>query len=200
MEYRTKEFLEKVKTNPFSVTNNNSITLDFKRVPEGFHSYRLDASESNLHPDEFIKRFTPVFQRENTKWSRDMQIRFVENVLAGCPTNILVYSAESESEVLDNCYLLDGLQRITAINDFIQGRFKIYSDFSYQEIPRRICLSNSRITVKFYHFKDHYEACQFYIDMNKHITHSEQDLEVAYTFMKNQDKLRGQEMIADAHG
>ena len=122
----------------------------------------------------------------DNKWSTEMQIRFIENLIAGCPTTIEWYAVRS-SFAMENFYLLDGLQRSTAICDFMDNKFMILGKYFYSDICSRIAFSNTRISFHFYLFDTDADACEYYIARNKGISHNEEDLKPAYAFLKRQD-------------
>ncbi len=146
--------------------------------------YRLNQdTEKDYSYEKLLEAITPEFQRQNTKWSEPMQVKFVENILAGYKTTFLFYSTEDGGGHLENCFLLDGLQRMTAIKDFQEGKFPVFGRFYFDDINHRSVFRNSHITAQFFHFEDDLAACEHYIAMNEGITHSPEDIEIAYNFI-----------------
>mgnify|MGYP000361109032 CR=1 FL=1 len=185
MENRAEEFLESIKYHPYNRGSQDSITTEFHRLIPGMSLYRINQEAESKHsPSEYLKCLTPEFQRENTKWSREMQARFVNNVLAGFRTTILMYSVGTEGGPLDNVYILDGLQRLTAISAFCADEYPIQDEFYFSNLNTRRIMKKAHINVEFHHFNNHKEACHHYIAMNEGITHSPEDLKVAYAFLE----------------
>lgn len=176
-------FEKAVKNNPFGRMPNDSITAELRNIQKNLTTFRLDENEASLGLDEWMAAITPQFQRANTKWTQEMQVRFVENLISGYRGEILMYCVGDNGTAITNSYLLDGLQRLTAWVSFMKGDFMVFDQFYFDQINSRAFLRRTDITLKFYTFESEKEACEFYIQMNKNITHSPQDLEVAYEFL-----------------
>lgn len=182
--------IEKYKTqlanSPFNKSPNNNTTIGIGRLFSSLSLYR-DEFESRSFTGEssatLMEAMTPQFQRENTKWSREMQISFVENVVSGFRSDILLYYISNEDAGCS--YILDGLQRLTALGAFVNDQLPIFCDNYCSDIVANVGLMGATLTLKVYEFPDHASACHHYIAMNKNITHSPQDLESAYRFLKN---------------
>lgn len=120
----------------------------------------------------------PSFQRNNDKWTNKMQISYVENVLKGLNNPILIYTLQDNSKR----FILDGLQRITALNLFINNELKVFEKYNYIDILHKID-ALARINVKQYKFNTEIEAVEFYILMNENITHSKADIQRAKDYL-----------------
>lgn len=181
---KQKKFMDVIAQHPFNVSPDYSIDFQLPRALTGILLYRLDSeNESHCNSDEFLSLITPRFQRENTKWPLDKKIKFVENILAGYKTTILFYSTEEGGGHLRNCFLLDGLQRMTAIKDFLSGLFPVFDQFYAEDVKQNVSFKQSRINAQFYHFKDDIAACEHYIAMNEGFTHCSDDIDIAYRFL-----------------
>lgn len=128
----------------------------------------------------------PVFQRDNDKWDLQRKINFVENVVMGFKPVIQLYTTKElhDKQSYSRCWILDGLQRTTAIKSFISGYFTVFDGLTFQD-----CINNHinpLIRLEIFKFKTHQEACQFYIDINKGITHSDVDIQRAVEFLEKQ--------------
>jgi hypothetical protein len=134
------------------------------------------ADATPVQCDELIKGLTPEFQRSNDQWTQDMKILYVENVIKGCRSEILLYRVPNEHSP---AMILDGLQRLTAIMDFIAGRFTVFGKYTLNDLleARVITAIGTDIPVKIYTFDTELEAMEFYIEMNENITHSPEDIE-----------------------
>jgi hypothetical protein len=183
---KVSQLYNHVKTSAFNKSAAYSVNVNFKtlfQVDSGMVMYNdainEDPKSLQMASNEIIQRMTPVFQRSNTKWSQKMQIRFVENVLCGCDTKIQLFHILDSGSEIGNCFILDGLQRTTAISAFHMGEFPIFGDIYWKDIKDDL-RSRLRLQICIYTFDDEIDAVQFYIDMNEGITHSESDLIVAY--------------------
>lgn len=87
------------------------------------------------------------------------------------------------------CFILDGLQRITAIHEFITGNIKAFGK-TFAELKEVRLISNVRCRVKLniYTFPNDDEAINFYIAMNENITHSKQDIDKAKKYLSYNQK------------
>jgi len=75
--------------------------------------------------------------------------------------------------------IIDGLQRTTAILDFLDGRFKIFDKFSFADFGETLGSFDSKLILNMYTFENWKEIGKFYIDMNENITHSKADIQKA---------------------
>lgn len=183
------KFIEGISNNPFSSSPSYSVNIiNLTHTFSGVGSLALynnelsDILESNplFSPFDSINYLTPDFQRENTKWTLPMKQRFIENLLSGAKTTIMLYGIHEQG--LDHCMILDGLQRLTSIASFVENEFPIFGDIYWKDIDFKVSLSG--LIINIYQFESDSQACQFYIDMNRGITHSESDLESAYKFIE----------------
>ncbi len=160
----------------------------------GFHRNLMMFINAEKHEDGFTAEeiFTgvPDFQRDNDKWTEAMQVKFIENIIMGCKTTVMMYEIPPQGELSGycNCSILDGLQRITAIHRFVTGEIKAFSK-SYDDLRSERILSNvrCRIKVNIYTFGSEKEAIGFYIAINENITHSSEDINKAKRILSEAD-------------
>lgn len=168
----TKEsFLDLTTNTPYNRPHSSS-TVSFRHDLCGLHDMVIVDYEN----------YIPVFQRENNKWSKKMQIAYVENILKGMRKEICLYTLD-KSIHSDRKFILDGLQRITALNLFINDKIKVFKKFSYSEIKKDIghlVFQDFRL----YQFENEIEAVRFYIEINENITHSKEDIRKAKEYLK----------------
>ena len=137
-------------------------------------------------PEEYkagIFERIPPFQRNNDKWTPEMQSAFIRNILLGMkPSPILFYSLNDNNS---DCWVLDGLQRITCIIRFYTDPDMVIQFSEGVELTSRQILSNSTfeamlwnlvIPLKVYQFKNEVEAVEHYIEFNDQITHAQEDI------------------------
>lgn len=187
-----EQFLKTVDKNPFSRSPNYQVHVEFCKIVRQWGEYNDDAQrafEQGASGSEVLKVITPGFQRDNDRWTVNMQRSFVENALAGCHTDIELYSLGG----MGDSKVLDGLQRSTAIVDFQEGRFTVYGGYSYRQIATRLATNRARINFKIFTFASEIEAVDFYIQRNENITHSAEDIAKARRYreslLKNKESL-----------
>jgi Protein of unknown function DUF262 len=172
------ELVKKARSSSFCKLNY-SVNIDLDCFVDSMllHTYcnknnPLDSvSVSNK---EWVQRVTPAFQRANDKWSKEMKLKFIENLLSGAKTELMFFRFDET----EDAQIIDGLQRTTAILDFIDGRIKPFG-YSYDELGKAVKMFRSTIIIKIYTFDDWKSVGSFYIDMNENITHSKKDIQKA---------------------
>jgi len=141
---------------------------------------------------EIIFSRVPPFQRDNDKWSRERQSQYVWNLLNGMRAGpICLYNTHAELSQTE-CLIHDGLQRTTAVSNFFTdpdfyfetdiGR--VYRQDYLDVMPRQKISKDIILQVNIYRFKNHVEACEHYIQINKGITHSDEDIKRAEDWLK----------------
>jgi hypothetical protein len=181
-----KTFIKINEKSPFAKSAHSTPTLDLKRFFVNLAMYcdeALNKNNSSEFSSKLMNIMTPDFQRQNTKWSREMQISFVENVVGGLRSNIMIYFISSQDGGF--CNILDGLQRLTALKAFIDGDIPLFGEYYYDDVIKGGQIGNKVVPLVIYEFPSHRAACEFYIAMNKNITHSPSDLEPAYKFLED---------------
>lgn len=88
---------------------------------------------------------------------------------------------------MDDCGIIDGQQRVTALQDWFEDKFPIFGDIYYSQLShlRRAPFTHCRMSLIIHNFKTLPEAVQFYIDINEGISHSEQDILKAKNYLKS---------------
>lgn len=137
----------------------------------------------------------PEFQRENNKWTEAMQSSFVWNVLKGYKKDPLcLYNVVADGKRSDysNCWLLDGLQRTTALVAFLSNDLVVnteFGSFTCKELVDAAEIGRLPISlnvgIRIFTFNSHQEACRHYIEMNEGITHSPEDIQKARIWLEN---------------
>ena len=134
-----------------------------------------------------LEKIVPKFQRDNNKWSREMQIKFVENIILGVNTTIILGTLSNEKS---ECVLIDGLQRVSAIFSFMNKEFKVFESFEYNEdFENKISTFIHNLKLKIFNFKNEKEMVNFYINMNENITHSKEDIQKAKDYLNKLDNV-----------
>jgi hypothetical protein len=177
------ELQEKIQFSPFK-KQKYVIPISLVDLPDKIHFFneiigKDDVSIFAAHMVNLstIKEFVAPFQRDVNTWSEDMQVKFVENIIMGCKTDIVLYTTIQKS-THEGCLILDGQHRVVALLKFIEGHIKAFG-YTYLELlkvgiiaPRRV----NEIYLNIVTFKNQNEAIKFYIDINENITHSPSDI------------------------
>lgn len=143
--------------------------------------------EQNQSISGLFKKGIPLFQRDNDKWDLSRQISFVENLISGYRPTIQLYTTQDifDERGQSRCWILDGLQRITAILKFIDGDFNLFDgQLSFEDAWSEHLIRRAMVNLEIFTFDDDIEAAQFYVQLNKGITHSEKDIQRALDFIK----------------
>lgn len=152
---------------------------------------------------DYLKRFlfdrpdldlNPVFQRGNV-WTTEQKIAFVENFLRRPQAvNRKIYfndgglfnqleKNDTNDFIAGKWVCLDGLQRLTALLDFMDGKFACFDEKvtwdKIQKAPNKHeILNDSNLDVYQLYMKTNQEVIEFYIDFNSAGTpHSEDEIE-----------------------
>lgn len=196
--------LADIKNNPFARTSGSfsmelndflvefAVNLDRNSAKDnpiyGKHTKALTSDEAGQVITQ-INRFVPAFQRDNDKWDEARQSSYLWNLLRGNRGQaIVLYIVDSDPY---RKWILDGLQRVTAINRFLtdasfsvkspQGPFtcaELRASTKGERVPSTGCVEVTKI-----HFATHKDACRHYIDINRGITHSAADIARAEAFL-----------------
>lgn len=179
------DIIEMIKSSPFA-RSHYSVDIPLNTFHKSMMMYISDKKYENGFVLEDIFSGVPEFQRDNNKWSESMQIKFVENIIMGCKSTIMLYEVPPKGDLSSycDCMILDGLQRITAIHRFIRGEIKAF-EHTFLELLELRVLTNvrCRIKVNIYTFATEREVIEFYIAMNESITHSSEDIDKAKAYL-----------------
>jgi len=170
-------FLKAKENSPFRIRPNRIALCQIK------HQVSSACIDQILEPEKYI----PEFQRSNDKWTKKMQVKFIENIITGCVTQISLYTTTNKE--FPNWLILDGLQRLTALNLFITNELKVFGDLTYDDVKAKISDETNPIEFKLYRFNNEIEAVEFYIAINENITHSKKDIQRAKDYLA---KLKGE--------
>lgn len=201
---KIEQFESDIEKSPFHIiTYTAGISLDFfagtlarfcsrdetKKITAEFGDDFLNR-DALLAYQKIITSKIPKFQRDNDKWTSEMQVSFVKNCLSGLKTsNISLYQIEGNG-VNRNAFVLDGLQRITAFLRFLIGDMEFVMSNGDTVTNKELFDSNylSSIAschpfdVSIYTFKTELEAVEFYISFNENISHSKDDIQRAVDY------------------
>ena len=153
------------------------------RIEETLATMDSDAGMSNGRLE-----LNPDFQRGHV-WSQEKKVAFMEAVLRGtapmtirfnCPT----WNGGGEEDVIDlnpsTIQCIDGLQRLTAMRDFVAGKFTIYGDLTVEKLKDTSFALNrmgAMWIMEMFQIKSRTELLQFYLDLNSGgVVHSAEEL------------------------
>jgi uncharacterized protein with ParB-like and HNH nuclease domain len=119
----------------------------------------------------------PDYQRGNV-WTRAQKISYIEWLVRGGPTGLEIKfnhpNFDGDSTV-GNMELVDGLQRLTAVQEFVKSEFGIFEGLKYDDFASW----DSRPSLLFavYAIKTRREVLEWYIDLNwAGAPHTDEDL------------------------
>lgn len=126
---------------------NSVISLEDKIQP--FDPTKINITMAPITLDSLVKRLknheinlNTEFQRKGGLWSNTKKSQLIESLLLKIPLPAFYFDASDEEDWL----IIDGLQRITAINEFIVQKtlkleglefFNDLNDLGYDELPRQ---------------------------------------------------------------
>lgn len=178
-----------VKNSPFKKEKYTTI-ISLSQIPDKILYYNeiIDKNDQvitaapNVNTTT-LKNFVAPFQREIKHWNEQMKIKFIENIILGCRTDIILYTLTKG--VNEGCLILDGQHRVNAFLEFIEGKFKVF-DCSFKELHDSGLLRATKYHEIFFHiisFDNQNDAIDFYISMNENITHTPEDIKIAKNYL-----------------
>jgi hypothetical protein len=131
-------------------------------------------------------QLTPDFQRGRV-WTEEQQVHYIQNVLRGlvddggltirfnCPS--WKEDQADDSDLLDQVACIDGLQRLTAILEFVQGDIDVFGYQAYQ-LPMARIMRDHQLVIKMYDFQYKSDLLNYYLDINSGGTpHTQEELD-----------------------
>lgn len=128
----------------------------------------------------------PDFQRGHV-WTQPQRVAFCESFVRGQASALLLFNCPSFNERLkaggdlnpEMMQCVDGLQRLTALCDYVDNQFPIYGDkFCCDLNGTAFCASRLHVQVRVHSMRNRAELLSFYLDLNGAGTpHSAAELE-----------------------
>lgn len=184
--------LSGIEENPFSRAPLEEITFSPRRFASQFLAMNVDAEAHFAEHGDLkaaLQIMVPGFQRDADKWSKEKQVKFIENSLSGLRTTLQIFGLANDTTYSNSIPLyskvLDGLQRSTAWVDFIENKFTVFDGLNFDDIKGMSLLNHVRCHLQCFVFNTEREACVYYIDINRGFTHSEADIARAERYMES---------------
>lgn len=154
------------------------------RCSDGFHA---DLDDIDAVLDRWERSYgldmDPDFQRGHV-WTTEQQIKFVEFILKGGQVPPILFNSPAfgghtvTGDLPDDVVLVDGKQRLTAINDFKEGLIPAFGH--YIEDFEDADLMFRKVSIRFAvnKLQTRKELLTWYLELNEgHIAHSPEELE-----------------------
>mgnify|MGYP003299344401 CR=1 FL=1 len=128
----------------------------------------------------------PDFQRGHV-WTEEQQVAFVEFMLMGGKSANVVYfnAPDWPSTYNDGTYVcVDGLQRITALQRFINNEIKVFGHY-FDEFEGRLSITRCSMEIRVNNLKTREQVIQWYLEMNTGGTpHSKEEIDRVKELLK----------------
>jgi len=140
----------------------------FTRAP----CYHVDVSLEYLPvyikdlQENYNLNMSPDFQRGHV-WSVSQQIAYVEYLLKGGSSGREIYfnSPNWMSDFKGEMVIMDGLQRITAVLDFINNKIPVFNTY-HNQFEDRLRMTGVTLSMNINDLKTRKEILKWYIEMN----------------------------------
>lgn len=196
MNYEEREKLDEEKRIQY-INKSKFISDKIRSVPKIYSApdYNISDIEYTIQRFEEVYNLDllPEFQRGHV-WTKEQQVLFIEALIRGAvgtdgrtisfnhPEYQNTKKAHSD---LDRMVIIDGLQRLTAIRDFVAGKFKVFVDeFGGDGVDMdffhgsEFSLGGNTIKIQVYTMQTQREVLDFYISLNSGGTaHSKEEIE-----------------------
>lgn len=144
--------------------------------------YLIGKIEELIEEDNL--ELNPDFQRGYV-WNEEQQIKYIEFCLKGGLSgrdflfNNPNWMRVQKSTTHNDFVLVDGLQRLTAIQKFVTYNLKVFGDYKLSDFDNpKLLLRRQRINIHINNLKSKKEVLQWYIDLNSGGTvHSVEEIE-----------------------
>lgn len=169
--------------------------MKFKDIPQFIEcdNYHVNISMEYLvqriaeWENELGLQLNPDFQRGHV-WTEEQQIAFIEFVLKGGKSGRDLYfnMAGWMTDFEGDFVCVDGLQRITAIQRFLNNEIKVFGQY-YKDFGERTDRVRHNMCIHVNTLKTKREVLQWYIEMNAGGTpHSKEEIERVRKLMEQE--------------
>ena len=122
----------------------------------------------------------PEFHRGHV-WTQEQQVKFVEFILSGGDTNNVIYfNYDEDAPRPKNMLLVDGLQRVTAVQKFLNGDLAVFGGHKIGDFTgnMKAVLRHSYLHFNVNNLKTYKEVLKWYLEMNSNGTpHTHEEIE-----------------------
>jgi len=128
--------------------------------------------------EELSLELNPDFQRGHV-WTELQQVKYIEHILAGGKTSIEFYFNQAGwmNDFEGEFVCVDGLQRITSIQKFINNEIKAFGYYLDEYENKDVMLRKIHIIVNVNNLKTRKEVLKWYIEFNSGGTiHTEEEI------------------------
>lgn len=171
--------------------NKRGVILKDGNVIPGYDVIRSFETETDLlNFKKFLSgidedmglNLNPKFQR-GAVWSNHQKVAYMEHLLKGGKSGKQLYfnnpgyvMTDLDDFEVKDCVCVDGLQRITAISEFVSNEFSVFGDkkIFFKDIEDHY-LASIRLDVFMGVIKTYEEIVQWYLDINTGGTNHTQD-------------------------
>lgn len=141
----------------------------------------------------------PDFQRGHV-WTRDKQVGYIENLFRGVAPTVLRFNCPAwngDRKIASDMntgdiVCVDGLQRLTAVRQFMAGEFPVFGDKFVDDFagtdfdPKRI---NYRLSIEVFDIAWRADLLQFYLDINTGgVVHSDDEIARVRSLLADQQQ------------
>ena len=162
--------------------------MKFKDIPQftSWGNYQVThylkrlSSIIKYYKEDYGLILNPDFQRGHV-WTKKQQSAYIEFFLKGGKTgNIIFFNDPNWQGEINKKYkdfvLVDGLQRITALLDFLDNKVKAFNCY-YQEYKDEMIGTRYPLQFNINNLQSKVEVLQWYLDLNSGgVIHSEQEI------------------------
>lgn len=167
--------------------------IHWKKLPKltsvGTYEVNIPLDDFNGVIDKYINQYhlnlNPDFQRGHV-WKEAQQIKYIEFLLMGGVTNNVIYFNHPGwmNSFNGDFVIVDGLQRITSILDFLDNKFKVFDEYS-SYIDLR---GHYNIKFNINNLKTRKEVLKWYLEINSNGTpHTEDEIEKVKNLLEEEE-------------
>jgi hypothetical protein len=154
-----------------------SVDVPWRSIKSTFELYR-EGYDLDLDPD---------FQRPHV-WNTEKKNQYIEFCLRGGASAMDIYfNCPNWTDRKDGpMVLVDGKQRVSAVQDFMENRVKAFG-FYFNEFKDRMPSMNYRLRFNVNNLKTRKEVLQWYLDLNTGgVVHSNEEIEKVRELLKKE--------------
>lgn len=183
---KEKNFHRNIGFKPAEVASG---TVHFRELKSRFDKYKEDAEWSGG-----AFELSPDFQRGNKIWSKKQKIQYIENLIRGLAPVEFRFNSDNWLNKYDgkkeNIVCIDGLQRISAILDFMEKKISVFEGVSYEDLKKYgYPIGNLNVIIKMYAIESRADLLQYYIMLNAGGTaHSKKEIAKVSEMLSNELK------------